>query len=228
MQESVLEEELRLMQEFKAKPKRKRELFYDSFDLGLFAQIDKAVWQILKMRITDKLKMIPNFFDRTLDKMWSQAFSEVEWCVFFELNPPYPLCAEIMAEIISYCENTEEFDTFQVWSDMILMYYMDKCNDDKSPQFKAILEYYNFMRSETEKRGLEIIKPWNVNPLERFSKYQQLEQTRIQIERQKQEEIANRPPCPKCGAKGSQIMSYGNSWYCKNCGRKYLKHSTKK
>ena len=95
---------------------------------------------------------------------------------------------------------------------------------EDSEQAEQLHQIYLILKGEIEKRPTLPQLPQQ----DGFLNYINIKQTLIQKEQLKQQEIINRPQCPSCGAKGSDIMSYGASWYCKKCGRKFLKNPRKK
>jgi len=213
---------------------------------GLVFQIQEHVSLLLKFRFSDKMRTTPNFLDK-YEQEWDSTFSSLDWDLFFEEHKLEPLNEQVKANIkelfdtllqpieselnpSGQIKGINEYLIWMVYCDAILSFflYFHDSTSRKNAVFQQLLEYYQFFRSEVEKRHDLIPEPWNRTPLQRFSVHQEQENVRLrQLERQKQE-IASRGPCPECGSVGQTIMSYGTQWHCKNCGRRWLKNPRKK
>jgi len=213
---------------------------------GLIYQIHEYVTFLLRYKFSDKMRTTPNFLDKYQEE-WDNTFSSLDWNLFFEEHKVEPLNEEVKINIKKlfdtllqpikseltpkgFIAGINEYLIWMVYFDAILSFflYFHDSSSRKNEVFQQILEYYQFFRSIVEKRHDLIPEPWNRTPLERFSENEQKENVRLrQLERQKQE-IQNRGPCPECGAVGQQIISYGQQWHCKQCGRRWLKNPRKK
>lgn len=93
---------------------------------------------------------------------------------------------------------------------------------EDSEQVEQLHQIYLILKREIEKRLSTLPQQ------DGFLDYINLKQTLIQKEQLKQQEIENRPQCPSCNAQGANILSWGDSWKCKKCSRKFLKNPRKK
>ena len=209
--------------------------------LGLYEQINRALYAQISLKLNPKVKELPHFFDKIQKRMLIKAFGQIEWQTYFEVNPIEPLNPKIKANIIARFDsmNDEEMnemmlkqgiDDMNIWVSalwdfhLILSYYLN-CTVEayKHRHFRLVQTYYNFVREQIELRKLLIPNGLNVNPLEKYWKNLKVEQKRKLIIANKELEISKRL-CPHCGARGKDIKKWSSLRYmCNVCGKTFRK-----
>lgn len=223
---------------------------YDIYEgCGIVYQIEKYLSYGLNLLFSWSMKnrlADAKYFEK-LEKEKLELFIRTDWQGFFSKNEPIELTEEVKAKITDvfdsllepidsqldlkgYIDGINEYVNYLVYLDTILSWFFYKIGEEstKSEVFQTVLKYYRFLGSEVEKRGYLIPEPWNVQPLARYNRNREIDKARVRGLERKKQEITSRGPCPECGSRGSDIMSYGQQWHCKQCGRRWLKNPRRK
>ncbi len=159
---------------------------YDLFEgCGLIYQLTKFIDESLGF-FSEKLKARSDFLE-IREQKWDKAFHSFEWINYFEKHEIEPLTEEVKANIRELFERLAQpiestlepsgfikgIDEYLVWMlnfDVILSYYLYKVDSNayNTETWQKIKQYYDFLRSEVEKRHSLIPEPFNTEPLERF------------------------------------------------------------
>lgn len=209
---------------------------------GIIYQIEKHLAEESHLAFSWNMKnrlAEAKYFEK-LEQEKLEVFMRTDWQGFFEKNESIELTEEVKASIrnlfdrmldpLDDVQGINEWVNYLVYLDTILSWFLYKIGEEsiKREVFQEILKHYRFLRSEVEKRGYLVPEPWNVQPLARYNGNRERDKARVRELERKKQEIASRGPCPECGSRGSDIMSYGQQWHCKKCGRRWLKNPRRK
>lgn|GEM_PF-4360331 len=218
---------------------------YDIYEgCGIIFQIEKYLAKELHMMFSWSMKnrlAEAKYFEK-LEHEKLEAFIRTDWQAFFEKNEPVELTEKVKASITrifnsllepidsqldsrGYIDGVNEYVSYLIYTDVILSWFLYKVEESmKSEVFQTVLNYYRFLRSEVERRNFLVSEPWNIQPLTRYNNSRETEKARVRELEQQKRELTSRGPCPECGSRGNNIMSYGLQWHCKKCGRRWLKN----
>jgi len=184
---------------------------------------------------SEKIKRRSNFLTIRQLKFFS-IFYRYDWLSYIKEKKLTPLTQDIKYAIIDLFDriDQEEKDSNHwvfwllkldtVLSSCLYDEFGKGLSESQNKGFQTVRIYYEFLRKTYEDRGLEIFEPFNIEPVKRFVKDQEQRGKIIRKFHIKKAEIAKRPPCPRCGAKGSQIQSKSPlRWLCKECGKSFNK-----
>lgn len=192
---------------------------------GLIETVYLHVSSLLKERLPSIPANLPKF-ENAYEDRYKMVFGSINWENFFESNKIEPLSPAIKQAIKTLFDrmNGETWISWLAQIHLLLSYFLfesDLAQPYKHSNFKLILEYYKFIRSEIEKQGLLIPEPFNETPLEKFWQIEKEETRRVQIKKRIDLEISKRL-CPNCGARGKDIKKHSaNRYMCNICGKTF-------
>jgi len=187
---------------------------------GLIAVVFDAVDLLAQNTIKDKWKpehTLEEYGDRFFEA-FKRKLTAKKWVEFFEENEIPELTENVKASIRDRLTRYEEWVNWLVYLYAILLHFWNE-EKENSVQCAQVKEYYDFLFSEIENRGLIIPEFCGKDPFERVNKKQALIET-IENEYQSKQKEREEIRCPRCGANNPNVHS-PTRWICSKCGKTF-------